>query len=255
MLEIEAANSGKVLVIGHRGAMGQAPENTMVSFKKGLELGADLLELDIHLSLDRELVVIHDATVERTTAGKGRVAGMDLQELKALDAGSWFGPEHSGARIPTLREVLDWARDRTHLVIEIKGDPLPGAGIEEALIGLLKEFALIEKVMAISFHHGTVKRIKEIEPALKTGILFTGGLIDSVGAARAASADSLRPSRNYWSRELVELAHEAGLTASTWTVNDAEIMKRLVEIGIDSIVTNYPDRLRAHLNSIGKSWS
>ena len=255
MLEIKAAGSGKMLVIGHRGAMGHAPENTMVSFRMGYEMGSDVIELDIHMNRDGELIVMHDGDVGRTTDGSGHIKDMTLQEIRSLDAGSHFGTEFRGARVPILQEVLAWARDKVPLAVEVKGDPQPSVGIEEKLVELLREQEMLDRVMVISFHHSSVKRVKELEPSAATGVLFTGQLVKSVEAARAALADSVRPSWKYWSADLVKEVHDAGLTASTWTVNDEETMEYLVGLGIDSIGTNYPDRLRGVLDRLGRSWS
>ena len=254
MLEIEAAGSGKVLVIGHRGAMGHAPENTMASFHRGYEMGSDVIELDIHMSQDGELIVMHDGDVSRTTNGSGHIKDMTLAEIESLDAGSHFGTDFKGERVPVLQEVLAWAKDKVPLVVEVKGDPHPTEGIEEKLVFLLREQEMLDRVMAISFHHTSVKRVKELEPSVATGVLFTGRLVNSVEVARAALADSVRPSWKYWSTELVDEVHSAGLTASTWTVNDEETLEYLVGLGIDSIGTNYPDRLRAILDRLGRSW-
>jgi glycerophosphoryl diester phosphodiesterase len=252
MLEMELRNSGQVLVLGHRGAMGHAPENTMVSFAKGLELGSDMLELDIHLSRDGELMVMHDGDVARTTDGKGHIKDMTVAEIKKLDAGIKFNERFRGERVPKLVELIEWAKTRIPLVIEIKGDPLPAAGIEEKLIQMVRDYKMLDQVMAISFHHASVKRVKELEPKLTTGILYTGQLVDTVGAAKAALADSVRPAWSYWTRELVEQVHAAGLGASSWTVNDESLMEYLAPMGLDSIGSNYPDRLRAYLDRIGQ---
>ena len=254
MLEIEAANTGKILVIGHRGALGYAPENTLASFELGWKLGADLLELDIHMTRDGELVVMHDADVSRTTDGHGYIKDMTLAEIKELDAGSWFDERFRGQHVPTLAEVLTWAKDRIPLVIEIKGDPQPANGIEEKLIETVHEHKMLDEVMIISFYHTSVKRVKELEPALATGILYTGRLVDTVGAARAALADSVRPHWSYWTAEVVEEVHDAGLTAHAWNADTEEVMEYLVGIGVDSIGSNYPDRLRAYLDARGLGW-
>jgi glycerophosphoryl diester phosphodiesterase len=111
---------------------------------------------------------------------------------------------------------------------------------------------MLDQVMAISFHHASVKRVKELEPKLTTGILYTGQLVDTVGAAKAALADSVRPAWSYWTKELVEQVHAAGLGASSWTVNDASLMEYLAPMGLDSIGSNYPDRLRAYVDRIGR---
>ena len=242
MFELEMLGSGQTVIIGHRGAMGHAPENTFASLKKGVELGADVLELDVHLSRDGILMVMHDDLVNRTTNGTGSISEMTLAELKKLDAGSWFGREFEGERIPTLDEVLAWASGRIDLVVEIKGRQKPQDGIERAVVDLVRQHGMVERVMAISFHHPSVKIVKELEPKLATGILYAGYLVDTVGAARAAKADSVRPNAGHWTPELVEEVHGAGLVGSTWTVNDPEQYRELEEMGLDSIGTNFPDR-------------
>jgi glycerophosphoryl diester phosphodiesterase len=254
VLEREAMGSGKVLVIGHRGALGLAPENTLVGFRKGFECGADLLELDVHLTADGELAVIHDGEVSRTTNGRGRVRDMTLSQLQALDAGGWFNPSFRGARIPSLPEVLDWARGRIPLAVEIKGDPDPAPGIEARLVDTLRSHAMLDETIVISFHHTSVRRVKEISPGLATGILYQARLVDAVGAARAARADAIRPGWSYVTREVVEEAHAAGLCASTWNANDDERAAYLVNLGVDSIGSDYPDRLRRYVDRVGRRW-
>lgn len=255
MLELEARGSGKVLVIGHRGALGYAPENTMVSFAKGVECGADLIELDVHRTADGAMVVMHDDDVSRTTDGRGAIRSMTLAEIRRLDAGSRLDPKYRGERVPILDEVLDWARGRTQLVVEIKGGPLPAPRIEEGVVRAIRDHGMVDEVMAISFHHTVAKRLKALEPALATGILYSGRLVDTVGAARAAGADSVRPHWSYWSRELVEEVRAAGLAASTWVVNDEPRVEYLVGMGVDSIGSDYPDRLRRYLDRVGRGWT
>lgn len=251
MLEREALEKGKTLVIGHRGAAGLAPENTMVSFQKGLECGADILELDIHRSSDGEFVVIHDSEADRTTNGTGPVETMTLAEIKKLDAGGKFHPRFSGERIPTLREVLDWARGKAPLAVEIKGDPFPSPGVEAQLVGLLKEFGALEDTMVISFHHHAIFRIKELAPSVATGILLVGHLVDPVAAVRSARADSLRPGRQYWKAEDVALVRGEGIIPSTWNANTRDVMDVLVPMGFASIGSDFPDRLRACVDEMG----
>src|SRR5215469_16982173 len=145
---------GRVWVVGHRGAMGHSPENTMASFERGLELGADWIELDVHLSRDGALIVIHDETLERTTNGHGLVRDHSLAELKQLDAGD-------GERIPTLDEVLDWAKQRNTVIdIEIKNAPLYYEGVEQAVVDVLLRHDMVEQVIVISFDHAAVQRVK-----------------------------------------------------------------------------------------------
>lgn len=254
MLEQDARASGRVLVIGHRGAAGHAPENTLASFAKAWELGADLLELDVHLTRDGEFVVIHDGDVSRTTDGQGRVQEMTAAQIKRLDAGGRFDPRFAGERVPLLVEVLEWARGRIPLVIEVKGDPLPPPGVAERLVQVLGEFGVLDEVAVISFHHPVVREMKELEPRLATGVLLAGQPADPVGMARAALADSVRLSWPYWTPEMVREVHAAGLVASAWTANDEAVMEYLVAMGVDSIATDYPDRLRACVDRMGRGW-
>jgi glycerophosphoryl diester phosphodiesterase len=255
MLEQDVRNTGKVLVLGHRGAMGYAPENTMASFELGRDLGSDMLELDVHLSKDKELVIMHDGDVSRTTDGNGRVRDMTLNEIKQLDAGVTFDERFKGQRVPTLEEVLSWAKGRIPLVIEIKGDPHPAPEIGEKLVAAVEQYGMQDSVVVISFHHPVVKHVKALAPELATGILYTGRLADPVGAARAANADSVRPQWSYWTREDVEAVHAADLVAHAWNADAEERMEYLVGLGVDSIGSNYPDRLRAFLDRNGLSWT
>jgi glycerophosphoryl diester phosphodiesterase len=241
--EIRSAGSGQVVVVGHRGAMGHAPENTMGSFRRAMSLGADGVELDVRLSADGEAMVIHDAAVDRTTDGNGLVSSMTTGELRELDAGS-------GDRIPRLAEVLEWAvEESVELTIEIKGDPAPLPGLVSRVIDLLDHYGRASEVMLISFHHPTVRQIKDYRPDIVTGILYGGYLADTVAAARAALADSVRPSWHFWTPELVGEVHRAGLSASAWTVNEEAAIQSVASMGVDSLATNYPDRARLVLGS------
>jgi glycerophosphoryl diester phosphodiesterase len=254
MLEIAAANTGKVLVIGHRGALAYAPENTMVSFELALEQGADLIELDVHQSADGELVVMHDGEVSRTTDGFGYIKDMTVAEIKELDAGAHFDEQFRGERVPTLPEVLSWAKERIPLVIELKGDPIPSDGIESRLVGMLRSHDMVDRVTVISFWHRSVKTVKELEPDIATGILYAGHLVDTVGAARAALCDSVRIPAGYWTKELVDELHSSGLHTTAWQSEEDGLTLRLAHMGLDSIGTNYPDRMRACLDRNGLGW-
>lgn len=244
MIRLKRAKEEKALIIGHQGARGYAPGNTMASFERGLALEADLIELDVHLSADGHLVVIHDPTVDRMTNASGYVKDMTLAQLKKLDAGSWYGPEFAGERIPTLDEVLEWAKGKVGLVIEIKNGPIFYPGIEEKVVEALEAYGMEENVIVISFDHRCVRRVKEPRPGIATGILYVGRLTDPVAAASAAMADAIHPKADYLTAETVEAAHKAGLAVSTWTLNDPRQTKKFIEMGVDSIGTDYPDRLR-----------
>jgi glycerophosphoryl diester phosphodiesterase len=233
-LELEP---GRLWVVGHRGAMGYCPENTLASFETGLELGADWIEMDVHLSKDGELVVIHDETLDRTTNGHGYVRDHTLSELEQLDAGG-------GERIPTLNQVLAWARSKHAILdIEIKNAPLYYDGIERKIVNALSQQAMTEQVVVISFDHPAVKRIKELDERILTGVLYAARPVDAVALARQANADGLLPQYAYVTAADVEHAHAAGLFVAPWTVNERHTAEALKSQGVDAIATNYPDKL------------
>jgi glycerophosphoryl diester phosphodiesterase len=219
--------------------MGHCPENTMASFERALELGADWIELDVHLSRDSELIVIHDETLERTTNGHGLVRDHTLAELKQLDAGN-------GQRIPTLDEVLDWARRVNTVVdIEIKNAPLYYPGIEQAVVSALDRSQMTEQVIVISFDHAAVQRVKSLDSSVVTGVLYACRPTDAgVGLARAAGADAVLPHWAYVTSDDVTAAHAEGLTVAPWATSDPAVLRHLIACGVDAIGTNHPDVLR-----------
>jgi glycerophosphoryl diester phosphodiesterase len=235
------APGAPVLRVGHRGAKGHAPENTFASFNLAMEMGVNAVETDVHLSKDGEVVLIHDHTVDRTTDGRGFVKDMTLRELKQLDAGSWYDARFAGQRIPTLSELLEWARDRVGLAIEIKNGPIYYPGIAEKVIRLLKEQSMERQAILISFDHLVLREAKMIAPEVATGILYVGRFVNEPGAARAAAADALHPNWAFVTPDLVENAHAAGLAVSPWCPNDLPTMRLLNEMGVDSMGTDYPD--------------
>jgi glycerophosphoryl diester phosphodiesterase len=233
-------------VVGHRGASGQAPENTMASFRRAAEMGARFIETDLHLSRDSHLVAIHDPTLERTTNGRGAVRGHNLAELRELDAGSWFGPEFAGQRIPTLEEILRFAREADIILyLEIKSEP--GLGLHHALVGALRAPEDAARSVVISFDFVILEKIRRLDTTLIMGLLFDRPIPDVVEQARRLGARQLAPRGDLVTPELVGRAHQADLQVVTWTVNQPELMRATIAAGVDGIMTDYPDRLIAIL--------
>lgn len=241
---------GRPLLIGHRGAMGYAPENTFASYVLALQQGVDVVECDVHLTADDIPVVLHDHTLDRTTNGHGAVQRHTLAELQRLDAGGWRGSEFAGERLPTLDELLAWCRPRVALSIELKNGPIFYQGLADRIVELVREHDMVGRASVISFDHRAIQRVKELEPRLSAGILFAARLVDAPAAARAAGADMVLPSDHFATRDVIEQAHAAGLAVSVWTVDDADRARELAAIGVDAIATNYPDRIRAALGSV-----
>jgi glycerophosphoryl diester phosphodiesterase len=218
----------------------------MASFEYGLELGADLVELDVHLTRDGRLAVIHDETLDRTTNGTGLVKDCTAEELKALDAGAWYGKgEFAGQRVPMLEEVLDWAHDRgAALDIEIKNAPVSYPGIEQALVDALAQASMTVRVLVISFDHPAVQRVKALDSRIATGVLYAARPVDCVAVARQAHADAVLPHWAYVTAEDVRAAHDAGIAVAPWVSSDPAVLQRLLDAGVDAIGTNHPDVLR-----------
>lgn len=216
-----------MIIMGHRGAAALEPENTLRSISRAIEIGVDAVEIDVHMSKDEEIVVIHDSTVDRTTNGTGPVGSYTLEELKKLDAGK-------GEAIPTLEEVIDLIDDRIKLVIELKEE-----GTEQGVVELIKRYNLEETVYVISFWHRLVKTIKEMESLIKTGVLLVGCPVDT-SIATDASADALVMRYSFVDRAFVEIAHGKGLKVFIWNIDDQRLLPPFADMGVDGIGTNDP---------------
>ena len=233
-----------VLLIAHRGASGHAPENTLAAFKKAVTLGATFIETDLQLTRDARLVAIHDETVNRTTNGKGAVHDMTLAELRRLDAGSWFGSEFAGERIPTLDEVLDFAK-KYDVIFYLEMKPGGSFGSEHALIGGLRTSGEIARTIVISFDAAILANVRKIEPTLMTGLLFDGQIEKPLDRALEVGARQLAIRGDLVSPGLLTAAREKDLQVVCWTVNHSAHMRQLMDAGVDGIMSDYPDRLAA----------
>lgn len=230
------------LGIAHRGASGRAPENTHAAFAAALALGAEAIELDVQLSADGELVVIHDETLDRTTDGQGPVGDRSAAELMRLDAGSWFGAEFRGERIPRLADVLTQLRDRVTLNVEIKSARDLGV-IEPKLAALVAAERATEWVVFSSFHAQGVRNMRAAAPWARLGVLcdqdpLPGGL----ELAIEIGAELLSPGRRWVDGRVVAAAHARGLAVWVWTVNEPGEIRRLIALGVDAIFSDYPER-------------
>ncbi|MGH7361803.1 MAG: glycerophosphodiester phosphodiesterase [Candidatus Methylomirabilales bacterium] len=234
----------RVLNIAHRGASADAPENTLPAFEAALAAGADALELDVHMAADGALVVIHDAILGRTTNGPGPVRVHTLAEMKRLDAGAWFGPAFAGTSVPTLEEVVAFSRGRARLFVEIKGGSDFYPGIELAVIRCLKEGGALREAVVMSFDHPALLAVRSAAPEVETAALLEGRPADPPGVAAAARAGALVLEHQVITARERALTAAAGLRLYAWTVDDEAQMRRLVDLGLDGIITNHPARLR-----------
>lgn len=231
-----------MLAIAHRGASGHAPENTFAAFRKAIAMGAGFIETDLQLSRDARLVAIHDATVNRTTNGQGAVHDLTLAELRRLDAGSWFGGEFAGERIPTIEEILEFAK-KHDVVFYLELKPSGSWGGEHALISALRESGEIARTVVISFDPAILANVRKIEPTVMTGLLFEGQISDPLAEAIEIGARQLAVRGSLVTPRLLKEARQRDLQVVCWTVNHPGHMRLLMEAGVDGIISDYPDRL------------
>ncbi|WP_108668968.1 glycerophosphodiester phosphodiesterase [Peribacillus acanthi] len=233
----------KTHIYAHRGSKGTHPENTMAAFREAVRLGVDGIELDVHLSKDGELVVIHDETVDRTTDGTGQVKDLTLSQLKKLDAGSWFSKEFQSETIPTLKEILQLLQGTNILLnVEIKNDVIQYVGIEEKVLKDLEEYAYKDKAIISSFNHYSVRKIKQLDPEIQTAILFVEILVEPWKYAASIGASALHVYIPIAYTEMSREAERNNYPVRVWTVNDEVEMKKLIEMNIDTIMTDFPQK-------------
>lgn len=234
------------LKIAHRGASDLEPENTLRAFKAAVDLGADVIEVDVHLSKDGQPVIIHEATLERTTNGSGYVKDKTVLELKDLDAGQ-------GERIPTLQEAIDFARGRCGLYIELKAPGTPDPVVETICANGFEGEVIIS-----SFDHALLKEVKELAPEMPTSVLVRQTNGDFVGMARAAGADYVHfcwegqspTPHKLLSPELVAEIHEQGLGIIIWHEERPEEIREIIKYPIQGICSNRPELLSALISPL-----
>jgi glycerophosphoryl diester phosphodiesterase len=226
-----------VIAIGHRGAPFHEPENTLLSFRKAIELGAEMIELDVHMSSDGEIVVIHDETVDRTTDGKGLVGEMTISDLRSLDAGK-------GERIPILSEVLDVVDGVVPVNIELKG-PNTAGPVHDELSSRIGAGALAEEYLVSSFDPVLLNDFTVLGGGIPSGVLMNGKPELAIDFARDIGAVSVNPSARFTTERFVRFAHARGLEVYVWTVDDPDEMLRLALMGVDGIFSNAPERVLA----------
>ena len=232
-------------IYAHRGASGTHPENTLAAFEKAASLAIYGVELDVHLSKDGELVVIHDETIDRTSNGGGYVKDLTLADLRAYDYGSWFNEEFAGAKIPTLEEVLMIFQHTTHHVnIELKSDVFLYEGMGEKVLYLVEKMRMADRVVISSFDHEAVRNFKKIAPHIEVAILTMEVLVDAYDYARVIPADALHIFLPTAMRKMTKDALLKGSIIRVFTVNEEEQAKTLQQLGVHAIFTDFPERMK-----------
>ncbi len=240
---------GQTRVIAHRGFSARAPENTLASFRKAVEIGADMIELDVLLSKDGRLVVIHDDTLDRTTDGKGKVSEFTLAQLKRFSAGIWFSKKFKNEHIPTLREVFDLAKGKLLVNVEIKTEAVTNkihGGIAGKVVKLIRRCGMKTQVIVSSFDPRALKQMRRLDPRIKTATLYDAKLQcgkKPEQIMRECGTSAFNLSTREVSPAIVRLSHAEAKPVAVYTVNDAFTMRKMISLGVDAIFTNAPDVL------------
>jgi len=237
---------GSIRVIAHRGFSGQAPENTQVAIRRAIDVGADMVEVDVTMTADGHVILLHDETLDRTTDGKGPPTAMTLAEVRALDAGSWFAPDFAGEKIPTLVDALESVKDRILINIEIKSEAVEH-GVVPKVAALIVEHGMVDQVVVSSFSPEALRRMKVTEPAVVTASLFNKKIHtgrDPLEIIQEVGSRGFNISGKRLTAAMVDRCHRRQIPVAVYTINKASVMHRLMAMGVDAVFTDHPDRMR-----------
>lgn len=239
MFDLRRKTNGRPLLVGHRGAMDVAPENSMSALRAGFAGGADILELDVQLTADKQVVLFHDTDLFAKTGVQGAVANYTADYLRTLDVGRYFSAEFAGEQMPLLQEVLAWAKGRVALMIELKHTPPHfNPELDLCTVALIEQADMVDEVVVTSFDQFALARVKRLNPAISCSLIYVARLRNPLDLLRDFTVDALSPSTDFMSREEVELIRAAGYACSPggfyWDY------ERLLAWGVDTISSNNP---------------
>lgn len=238
MYELRREKNGRPLLVGHRGAMAVAPENTMPAFEAGLAGGADLLELDVQLTADEQVILFHDTLLESKTGMRGFVGDFTAEFLRTLDVGSYFDPQFAGLKMPLLDEMLAWAKNRVALMIELKHGPIFEPRLDQQVVRLIEQHGMEDQVVLISFDQFALKRVKQHNPNLTTSLIYVGRFCDPLAMIGDMQLDALSPATDFMTQDEVQRIQKAGYACSPggfyWDY------PTLLDWGVDTISSNNP---------------
>jgi glycerophosphoryl diester phosphodiesterase len=231
-------------IFAHRGYSGKYPENTLLAFEQALHTGCDGIELDVHLTKDDQLVIMHDETIDRTTDGSGWIKDMTLSELREYDASYRFVGKYGVQRIPTLEEYLELVKDAPIVTnLEIKNNVVDYPNLEYKTLAMIDRFGMRQKVLFSSFHHPAMIRCKQLAPEIPAGLLYDVPVTDGGLEAVQGGFEAVHPDVRTLDLQLVEALHAQGLQIRTWTVNHTEQMQQMLLWGVDAVFTNEPKKM------------
>ncbi|HSD82628.1 MAG TPA: glycerophosphodiester phosphodiesterase [Anaerolineae bacterium] len=239
------------LIIAHRGSSAHAPENTLAAFQLAAVQGAEAIELDVDLTRDGYAVVMHDATIDRTTDGHGRVGDLTLVDIRRVDAGAWKSSAFQGERVPLLEEVFETVGQRLLINVEIKGMALRGTGLEAKVAALIEKHDLLDRVIISSFNPLALRRVKQVNTHLTCGLLYAPDtpifLREAWFAPLIPRLNARHPHYSQVNKARVDQFHAQGLVVNVWTVNQAGLVQAMAQTGVDGIIGDDPVMMRETL--------
>jgi glycerophosphoryl diester phosphodiesterase len=239
------AQVNKVLITAHRGASGHAPENTLSSMNEAINMHADFAELDAQETTDGEIIILHDDDLKRTTGLVKNIWETTYEEIKTLDAGNWFGEKFKNEPLPKLSDVIDFVRGKIKLNIELKTNGHEKM-LADRVVKIIQDKHFSKECFFTSFDYSQIKRVKEIDPDFKVGLIFKAMPTDI--DVFTVPVEALNIHFSLLNSEFIKKAKENGKEVHVWTVNEESEMKRIIDFGVTSIITNYPDRLKKILD-------
>lgn len=243
-------------VIAHRGFSGAAPENTLVALRMAMDLKADMAEIDVGLTKDGHVVLLHDETLDRTTDGSGLLSDVTLDEVRQLDAGSWFGSNYTEEPVPTLAEALDLVRGKMLLNVEIKTEAVTDtaeSGIVDKVLQLVQERNMLDEVVISSFDPRALAHAKHLDAEVRTASLYNRELHEGQGPLEvmaAVGSNGFNTSHRRITQQMVDACHRHQRPVAIYTVNNEKKMRQMIEMGVDALFTDYPDRLQKVLEEM-----
>jgi glycerophosphoryl diester phosphodiesterase len=243
------------IIVGHRGAGGLAPENTLAAIKVGLDNKVDRIEIDVHQSKDGKIVVMHDETLDRTTNGKGLIKNKTWDEISNLDAGYKFSHDFKNEQVPSLGDVIKFIDGRANLIIEIKGGSEYYAGIEQNVVDIIRENNAMDWCLVHSFYTGVLEKLHQIAPemvlhklfAIKfpfLPILLVDRGLEYYNFRKHTFISEYSIFYRFANRRIIRKLHKSGKKVNVWTVDDPKNANKLLKLGVDGIITNYPDKIK-----------
>jgi glycerophosphoryl diester phosphodiesterase len=239
------------IIFAHRGASGYAPENTLPAFELAADMHAAGIEFDVQITKDQQLIIHHDRELGRTEEASGLLSDWNFRDLRALDVGSWFGSDFAGVQMPTPTEVVEAVGQRLLLNFELINDTPAPNGVGELLVALFRRMNLFHRAMISSFNPLALWQVRQLEPRITLGALWSEEApyyAQSGDWATRIHPEALHPNHDLVTPQLVEDAHARGQRVHTWTVNDADVARRMRDLGIDMVMGDYPDQLHTALH-------